>query len=140
MCTRACPRFRLWEPEIDTHLFGRERTDEEVAGISSDTLLVRATDPEVQGAGQDGGLVSALLIWALEHDVIDAALVSGLEGDGSTWKAVPQVATTRAEVLAAAGSRYTYSANPWPTPWPSRAGPSASPWWAWAARPRPPRS
>jgi coenzyme F420 hydrogenase subunit beta len=111
MCTRACPRFRLWEPEIETHLFGRERTDEEVEGISSDILLVRATDPEVQAVGQDGGLVSALLIWALEHDVIDAALVSDLEGDGSTWKAVPAVATTRAEVLAAAGSRYTYSAN-----------------------------
>jgi coenzyme F420 hydrogenase subunit beta len=112
MCTRACPRFRLWEPEIETHLFGRERTAEEVEGISSDILLVRATDPEVQAVGQDGGLVSALLIWALEHDVIDAALVSDLEGDGSSWKAVPAVATTRAEVLAAAGSRYTYSANP----------------------------
>jgi coenzyme F420 hydrogenase subunit beta len=112
MCTRACPRFRLWEPEIDTHLFGRERTPAEVAGVSSDILLVRATDPEVHMAGQDGGLVSALLIWALEHDVIDAALVSELEGDGSTWKAVPAVATTREEVLAAAGSRYTYSANP----------------------------
>ena len=112
MCTRACPRFRLWEPEIETHLFGRERTADEVAGISSDILLVRATDPEIHGAGQDGGLVSAILIWALEHDVIDAALVSNLEGDGSTWKAVPDVATTRAEVLAASGSRYTYSANP----------------------------
>src|SRR5580704_12015656 len=112
MCTRACPRFRLWEPEIDTHLFGRERTPDEVAGVSTDTLLVRATDPEIHQAGQDGGLVSALLIWALEHDVIDAALVSNLEGDGSTWKAVPGVATTRAQVLAAAGSRYTYSANP----------------------------
>ncbi|MGB7053351.1 MAG: Coenzyme F420 hydrogenase/dehydrogenase, beta subunit C-terminal domain [Acidimicrobiales bacterium] len=112
MCTRACPRFRLWEPEIDQHLFGRERRDDEVAGVSSDTLLVRATDPEVHDLGQDGGLVSAILIWALEHDVIDAALVSYLEGDGSTWKAVPGVATTREEVLAAAGSRYTYSANP----------------------------
>jgi coenzyme F420 hydrogenase subunit beta len=112
MCTRACPRFRMWEPEIDTHLFGRERTPDEIAGISSDILLVRATDPDVYQAGQDGGLVSAMLIWALAHDVIDAALVSTLEGDGSTWKAVPAVATTREQVLAAAGSRYTYSANP----------------------------
>ena len=56
--------------------------------------------------------MSALLIWAFEHDVIDAALVSGLEGDGSTWKAVPAVARNREDVLATAGSRYTYSANP----------------------------
>ncbi len=112
MCTRACPRFRLWETEVDTHLFGRERTPDEDIGVSSDIVLVRATDPEILELGQDGGLVSALLVWALEHDVVDAALVSELEGDGSTWKAVPGLATTRAEVLAASGSRYTYSANP----------------------------
>jgi len=112
LCTRACPRFRTWEPEIEQFLFGRERTADEVAGIAACTVLARATDPEVHVAGQDGGLVSALLIWALEHDVIDAALVSALEGDGSSWKAVPAVARTRADVLATAGSRYTYSANP----------------------------
>jgi len=110
-CTRACPRFRLWEPEIDNHLFGRPRATDEMAGIAKDIVLARAADPSVAGAGQDGGLVSALLIWALEHDQIDAALVSYLEGDGTTWKAIPGVARTREEVLAAAGSRYTYSAN-----------------------------
>ncbi len=112
LCTRACPRFRTWEPDIENHLFGRARTDEEVSGIARRVVLARASDLEVQGTGQDGGLVSALLIWAFEHDVIDAALVSGLEGDGSTWKAVPQVARNKADVLATAGSRYTYSANP----------------------------
>ena len=55
--------------------------------------------------------MSAILLWALDHDRIDAALVSYLEGDGSTWKAVPGVARTREEILAASGSRYTYSAN-----------------------------
>ena len=111
LCTRACPRFREWEPEVDTYLFGRERLDEEVFGISAEVVLARAADPGVVETGQDGGLVSAILIWALEHDVIDAALVSQLEGDGSTWKAVPGVARTREDVLGAAGSRYTYSAN-----------------------------
>jgi coenzyme F420 hydrogenase subunit beta len=110
-CTRACPRFRAWEPEIDNHLFGRPRERHEVDGISKDIILARASDETVHRLGQDGGLVSAILIWALDHGYIDAALVSYLEGDGTSWKAVPGVARTREEVLAAAGSRYTYSAN-----------------------------
>src|SRR5271165_3779166 len=122
LCSRACPRFRSWEPEVDTFLFGRERDETEVYGIAQDVILARATDPELLSVGQDGGLVSALLIWALEHDIIDAALVSNLEGDGSTWKAVPGLATNRAEVLAGAGSRYTYSANPLAYPLAIEAG------------------
>jgi coenzyme F420 hydrogenase subunit beta len=110
-CTRACPRFRDWEPEIDTQVHGRERLPEELAGVSKDIVLARATDPEVHQRGQDGGLVSAILLWCLDHDRIDAALVSALEGDGSTWRAVPAVARTREDLLATAGSRYTYSAN-----------------------------
>jgi coenzyme F420 hydrogenase subunit beta len=122
MCTRACPRFRNWEPEIDNFLFGRARTAEEVAGVCDDILLARATDSEVLASGQDGGLVSAILIWALEHDVIDAALVSATEGNGNSWKALPAVVHTREEVLATAGSRYTYSANPLAYPAAVEAG------------------
>jgi coenzyme F420 hydrogenase subunit beta len=110
MCTRACPRFRNWESEIDTHRFARERTDDEVWGIG-DVVLARATDETLVENGQDGGFVSALLIYALEHDVVDAALVSGLEGDGSTWIAKPTVARSREDVVRTAQSRYTYSAN-----------------------------
>jgi coenzyme F420 hydrogenase subunit beta len=112
LCTRACPRFRTWETEADEFLFSRVRQIDEVAGISKDIVLARAVDPDVHAHGQDGGLVSAILIWALEQGLIDAALVSYLEGDGTSWKALPGVARTREEVLAAAGSRYTYSANP----------------------------
>ena len=110
-CTRACPRFRLWEPQADEQLFGRQREPDEAAGVSKDILLARAADPAVHEQGQDGGLVGAILIWAIEHDLIDAALVSYLEGDGSTWKTRPGVARTRDEILAGSGSRYTYSAN-----------------------------
>ena len=110
-CTRACPRFRSWETEVDGFLFKRDRADEEVEGVSKDIILARATEKYVLDKGQDGGLVSAMLIFALERGYIDGALVSYLEGDGSTWKAIPGVARTRDEVIAAAGSRYTYSAN-----------------------------
>ena len=105
-CTRACPRFRAWEPQANEHLFDRDRADDEVAGIYSDILLTRASDDMVHRMGQDGGLVSALLIWALDNDYIDGALTSYLEGgDAATWKAIPGVATNREEVLAGAGSR-----------------------------------
>jgi coenzyme F420 hydrogenase subunit beta len=92
--------------------FGRSRESAELAGVEGDILLARAADPMVLDNGQDGGVVSAILIWALEHDVIDAALVSGSEGSRVSWKAKPMVAMNREEVLAGAGSRYTYSANP----------------------------
>jgi coenzyme F420 hydrogenase subunit beta len=110
-CTRACPRFRSWEPQADEHLFARTRQPDEPAGIYQDILLTRASDDMVHRMGQDGGFVSALLIWAMENDYIDAALTSFLEGDGTSWKAVPGVAATKEQVLESAGSRYTYSAN-----------------------------
>jgi coenzyme F420 hydrogenase subunit beta len=110
-CTRACPRFRAWEQEANEHLFARDRDPDDMAGIAKDIMLTRASDETVHEMGQDGGLVSAILLWALDHDYIDGALTSFLEGDGSTWKAIPGVAANREEVLASAGSRYTYSAN-----------------------------
>ncbi len=110
MCTRACPRFRNWESEIDVQRFARERSDDEVYGVG-DVVLAKATDESLVENGQDGGFVSALLIYALEQDLIDAALVSGLEGDGSSWRAVPSVARTKEDVIATAKSRYTYCAN-----------------------------
>jgi coenzyme F420 hydrogenase subunit beta len=110
-CTRACPRFRTWEEDANEHLFAHDREPDEMSGIYKDILLTRASDDMVHQMGQDGGLVSALLIWALDKGYIDGALTSFLEGDGSTWKAIPGVAATKEEVLASAGSRYTYSAN-----------------------------
>ena len=121
-CTRACPRFRTWETEIDNFMFGRPRTIDEIDGISKDIILARASDDMVHKMGQDGGVVSAMLIWCLEKGYIDAALVSYLEGDGSTWKAIPGCRTHQGR-----GARrrrqplHVLARHRWPTPRPSPA-------------------
>jgi coenzyme F420 hydrogenase subunit beta len=110
-CTRACPRFRTWESAANNHLFGRDREDDEMSGIWRQLLLTRATDKTQHEKGQDGGFVTAMLSWLLDNNYIEGALVSGVEADDK-WKAKPVLVQTKEEVLATAGSRYTYCANP----------------------------
>ena len=108
MCTRVCARFGPWETEADQAMWSRSRTAEEVFGVHRRLLLVEATDQEIAAAGQDGGLGTALLLYAIEHDYIDAALVSYFDED---MRPSAGIARTRADLLNCAGSRYTYSPN-----------------------------
>src|ERR1700686_4377714 len=100
MCTRACPRFRNWESEIDTHKFARERTEDEVWGIG-DVLLARATDESLVENGQDGGFVTTLLVYALENDLIDAA--KSRYTYSANLLAYPQAVESGAERIALVG-------------------------------------
>lgn len=112
ICTRACPRFRSWETDFDSELFGRTRERDEVYGIARSVLLTRTTDKAIAQVGQDGGLVSSLLVWGLDNDLIDAGATSQIVQDRGPFDSAPFLVTNREEVLASAGSRYTYAATP----------------------------
>lgn len=108
LCARACPRFGSWETDADLELWSRARRAEEVLGVYRRLLMVEATDSAVVAAGQDGGLGTAMLLYAIDKGYVDGALVSYFDDQ---LKTRPGIATTREELLACAGSRYTYSPN-----------------------------
>lgn len=108
LCSRACPRFGQWETEADLAMWSRVREVDEVIGVHRRVLLVQATDARIAEVGQDGALGTALLLYAIEHGYIDSALVSYFTAGMRTEAGV---ARTKEELLACAGSRYTYSPN-----------------------------
>jgi len=80
-----------------------------VLGTYKEALSARSTDKQIQKIAQDGGIVTALLTFALDEKIIDGAVVSGPGKD--MWKPEPMVAMSSDEILAAAGTKYTFSPN-----------------------------
>src|SRR2546421_10146053 len=107
VCYYSCPRIELPLAEIEQQVFGRSRTAEEaILGIHVGSYSVRSKDPEVVKHAQDGGAVTSLLLYALDRQIIDYAVNSGLTS-GKPWRAEPQIARTKEGLLSHAGSRYT---------------------------------
>ncbi len=59
---------------------------------------------------QDGGVVTAMLRWAFERGIIDGAAVSVADPD-QPGHPLPKMVTSADELLASAGSWYTYCPN-----------------------------
>jgi len=75
-----------------------------VLGKYLDITTVKTTDKALQKLSQDGGIVSTLLIHALETGVIEGAIVAMPTEE--PWNPEPYVATTADEIIAAAGTKY----------------------------------
>lgn len=107
VCYYSCPRIELPLSDVERRIFGRERTPEEaILGINIGRYSAMAKDPEIRKAAQDGGAGTALLLYALEHKIIDYAVVSGYSFK-DPYRPEPQIASTREDLIKTAGSRYT---------------------------------
>jgi len=74
----------------------------ESIGLYRCSVFARTRDTEIMKACQDGGIVTTLLLYALDSGIIDGALVVG--GDGRA--PVACVARTRDGIIRAAGTKY----------------------------------
>lgn len=65
-------------------------------------MVARGCDPETMKGCQDGGVVTKLLLYALESGIIDGALVVGKDN----WAPVSCIAKTGDEIMLSAGAKY----------------------------------
>ena len=79
-------------------------------GKYKSVVSARSADKDILKGAQDGGIVTQLFAFALEQGIIDGAIVSAASAD-EPWKPEPIVATTKAELLAARGTKYNISPN-----------------------------
>jgi coenzyme F420-reducing hydrogenase beta subunit len=63
--------------DVELFLYGRTRQPNEPIGIIRGTYSGRASAADIQSHAQDGGVVTALLAFALDSKMIDAAVVAG---------------------------------------------------------------
>ena len=110
ICAKACPQYNWIQPEVEKFVFGRERKPEEEFGVYRKLAVVQATDSQILKVCQDGGAVTALLLFALKEGIIDSAIVT-MEDPQKPFYPNPTLATTPQEILQSAGTKYFYSPN-----------------------------
>ena len=110
ICAQACPSYDWAWSKVENFVFGRERKADEDFGVYRKLVVAQAKDSNILKVCQDGGVVTALLLFALESGLIDGAVVSGLSQE-KPFNPVPTLALTREDILKSAGTKYSYSPN-----------------------------
>lgn len=110
MCARVCPQYEFPLQDIENLIFGRKRTADEIFGVYRKLVLARAVNSQILNVCQDGGAVTALLLFALKNNFIEGAVVAKSDKK-RTFLPYPAFVTSDEEILQSAGTKYFYSPN-----------------------------
>lgn len=119
LCYRACAAREVPLTAIETKFFGRSRKhcfpgrvgdypnehQEDKCGIIKNVYTGFSLYKDAYNQAVSGGIASSIVIYALEHGLIDGAVLAGWDPE-TPYEAKAVVARTRDEVIACAGSKY----------------------------------
>ena len=100
-CYAHCPKAEVDLQGISENLRDRPY-DGSPLGDYRNVFAAKAGEKMSEGSFQAGGVVSAIMAFALENDMIDSAVLTDREG----LVPVPRIATSAREVVECAGSKY----------------------------------
>ena len=99
LCVRACPGRSLYLNKLDAS------GDGSLLGHFINTYIGCSTDEEIKQKSASGGVITSLLVFALEHKLIDGALVVRMNRKRPLDPEVI-IARTRDDTISAAQSKY----------------------------------
>ena len=105
-CLRFCPRADYNNAPLEQSKIYKENQSE--IGCYKRILKARSCNNDTANKAQYGGVVSSLIIYALNKGIIDSAL---LIDKGNNISPKTRIVTNPSEVLNCAGSRYTSAAG-----------------------------
>ncbi|MFC2112799.1 Coenzyme F420 hydrogenase/dehydrogenase, beta subunit C-terminal domain [Bacteroidota bacterium] len=101
----ACAGKRFSFPEHREHFYPQPAHFHPYTGPYQNFYIGHSTHPEIRLNAGSGGILSAVLIFLLEKNMIDGAIVTRMS-DEKPWLTEPFIAKTREEILEAAQSKY----------------------------------
>lgn len=104
LCFEVCPGHSVDFMGLNLEIFGKEPEDVSI-GSYLDCYIGHATDYDVRYSSASGGIVTQLLIFALEEGIIDGALVTRMSKE-NPLEPEPFIARTREEIIEASKSKY----------------------------------
>lgn len=104
ICVNACPGYSLDFDELNEFIFGRV-PDDILLGNYINCYIGHSLDNRIRWNATSGGLVTSLLIFALEEGIIDGALVMRMNQKKPLEPEVI-IAQTSEEIVSALGPKY----------------------------------
>lgn len=99
ICYFICPNINVFDDEL------KEKYNWKTpVGSFQRVSVAQSTNEDVRKLATDGGVVTSLLLYMLENKIIDGAIVSKKSG---MFSREPMIATTKDDLLAASGSRFS---------------------------------
>jgi len=104
ICYEICPGHEVDFKQLNLEIFGKEPEDI-LIGNYLNCYIGHSTDYDIRYNSASGGLVTQLLIFALEEGIIDGALVTRMKKD-NPLEPEPFIARNREEIIEALKSKY----------------------------------
>lgn len=104
ICLEACPGYGVDFKALNLEIFGKQPQDI-LLGNYLGTYAGYASDQSIRYNSASGGVVTALLVFALENGIIDGALVTRMSGK-NPLEPQPFIARTKEEITCACRSKY----------------------------------